>query len=489
MTATLEPTATRDAKASAAPSPADVIRRAKEAGMQVVDFRFTDLPGTWQHFTVPLKELTERLFGEGIGFDGSSIRGFQAIHESDMLLVPDAGSAFVDPCLQVPTLSLTCDVVDPVTGEPYSRDPRYIARKAEQYLVNSGVATTAYYGPEAEFYIFNSVRFDQNAHEGYYHVDSEEGIWNSGSNTTPNLGHRPRHKEGYFPVPPVDRLQDLRSTIVLAMAAAGIDVEVHHHEVGTAGQTEIDMRFQTLTRMADQLMMYKYIVKNVCRQHGYTATFMPKPLFGDNGSGMHVHMSLWKGDTNLFFDANGYALISDTARWFIGGLIRHSPALLAFAAPTTNSYRRLVPGYEAPINLIYSQRNRSACCRIPVYSKSAKAKRVEYRPPDPSCNPYLTFAALLLAGLDGIKHKIEPPEPMDVDLYELEPEERERVQSTPGSLTETLAALGADHDFLLEGGVFTPDVIETWLHYKRAKEVDPVALRPHPYEFFLYYDV
>ena len=429
MTATIEPmTAAPTAKPGSAPTPADVIRKAKDAGVQMVDVRFTDLPGTWQHFSLPLKELTESVFGEGLGFDGSSIRGFQAINESDMLLMPDPASAFVDPCLQVPTLSLTCDVVDPVTGGPYSRDPRYVARKAEQHLVKSGVATTAYYGPEAEFYIFNSVRFDQNAHEGYYHIDSEEGIWNSGSNGAPNLGHRPRHKEGYFPVPPVDKLQDLRSKIVLAMLAAGVDVEVHHHEVGTAGQTEIDMRFTTLTRMADQLMMYKYIVKNVCNQNGYTATFMPKPMFGDNGSGMHVHMSLWKDGKNLFYDANGYGLISDTARWYIGGLIKHSPALLA-------------------------------------------------------------FAALLMAGLDGVKNKIEPPKPMDVDLYELEPEERKHVKNTPGSLPESLAALEADHDFLLQGGVFTPDLIETWLTYKRAKEVDPVALRPHPYEFFLYYDV
>ncbi len=491
MTATLEPTtSTSAAKPATGSTPADVIRKARDAGVQVVDLKFTDLPGTWQHFSIPLKELTDELFKEGIGFDGSSIRGFQAINESDMLLFPDPASAFVDPCLEVPTLSLTCDVGDPVTGARYTRDPRYVAQKAEQYLVKSAIATTSYYGPEAEFYIFNSVRFDQNAHEGYYHIDSEEGIWNSGANGGgPNPGHRPRHKEGYFPVPPVDKLQDLRSKIMLAMIASGIDVEVHHHEVGTAGQTEIDMRFTTLTRMADQLMMYKYIVKNVCAQNGYTATFMPKPLFGDNGSGMHVHMSLWKDAKNLFFDANGYGLISDTARWYIGGLIKHAPALLAFAAPTTNSYRRLVPGYEAPINLIYSQRNRSAICRIPVYSKSPKAKRVEFRAPDPSSNPYLCFAALLLAGLDGVKNKIEPPKPMDVDLYELEPEERKHVKNTPGSLPESLAALEADHDFLLQGDVFTADVIETWLAYKRAKEVDPVALRPHPYEFFLYYDV
>jgi glutamine synthetase len=489
MTATLEPSATTGGKAAAGTSPADVIRRAKEAGVQVVDVRFTDLPGTWQHFSLPLKELEEATFTDGLGFDGSSIRGFQAINESDMLLLPDPASAFVDPCLEVPTLSLTCDIVDPITREPYSRDPRYVARKAEAFLKKSGVATTAYFGPEAEFYIFNSVRFDQNAHEGYYHIDSEEGIWNSGTNGTPNLGHRPRHKEGYFPVPPTDRLQDLRSRIMLAMIASGIEVEVHHHEVGTAGQTEIDMRYNTLTRMADQIMMYKYIVKNVCAKHGYTATFMPKPMFGDNGSGMHVHMSLWNGTNNLFYDKNGYALISDSARWYIGGLIKHAAALLAFAAPTTNSYRRLVPGYEAPINLIYSQRNRSAICRIPMYSTSPKAKRLEFRAPDPSSNPYLTFAALLMAGLDGIKNKIEPPKPMDVDLYELEPEERKHVKNTPGSLQESLAALEADHAFLLDGGVFTQDLIDTWLTMKKVKDVDAVALRPHPYEFFLYYDV
>ncbi len=488
MTATLEPSVGAGAKAAAGTSPADVIRRAKEAGVQIVDVRFTDLPGTWQHFSIPLKELEEDTFTDGLGFDGSSIRGFQAINESDMLLLPDPASAFVDPCLQVPTLSLTCDVVDPITREPYSRDPRYVARKAEAFLKKSGVATTAYFGPEAEFYIFNSVRFDQNAHEGYYHIDSEEGIWNSGANGTANLGHRPRHKEGYFPVPPTDRLQDLRSKIMLAMIASGIEVEVHHHEVGTAGQTEIDMRYNTLTRMADQVMMYKYIVKNVCAANGYTATFMPKPMFGDNGSGMHVHMSLWNGTNNLFFDKNGYALISDSARWYIGGLIKHAAALLAFAAQTTNSYRRLVPGYEAPINLIYSQRNRSAICRIPMYSTSPKAKRLEFRAPDPSANPYLTFAALLMAGLDGIKNKIEPPKPMDVDLYDLEPAERKHVKNTPGSLQESLAALEADHAFLLDGGVFTQDLIDTWLTMKRVKDVDAVALRPHPYEFFLYYD-
>jgi glutamine synthetase len=460
----------------------------KQKNIQVVDVKFCDLPGTWQHFSIPAATLDEAMIREGLGFDGSSIRGFQAINESDMLLLPDVTTAFVDPVLSVPTLSLICDVYDPVTLEPYSRDPRFIAFKAEEYLKTSGIATTSYWGPEAEFFIFNSVRFDQNAHEGYYHIDSDEGIWNSGANGTANLGHRPRHKEGYFPVPPVDRLQDVRSKIMLALIEAGVPVEVQHHEVGTAGQAEIDFRFGTLVQTADRLLTYKYVVKNVCNNLGLTATFMPKPLFGDNGSGMHVHQSLWKGDSNLFFDQSGYGLISETARWYIGGLIAHSPALLALCAPTTNSYRRLVPGFEAPINLIYSQRNRSAICRIPVYSSSPKAKRIEYRAPDPSCNPYLAFAALLMAGLDGIRRKIEPPKPIDSDLYELHGEEKKGIRNTPGSLGEVLNALEQDHDFLLEGDVFTPDVIDTWISMKRSKDLPAIALRPHPYEFFLYYD-
>ncbi len=497
MTATL-PTASADPAPPAPPaprtaarhSPEDVVLRAREAGVQVVDVRFTDLPGSWQHFSIPVREFTEEIFEEGIGFDGSSIRGFQPIHESDMLLKPDPTSAFVDPCLEVSTLVLVCDVVDPVTGERYPRDPRFVARKAEQYLVDSGIATASYWGPEPEFYIFNSVRFDQNAHEGYYHIDSEEGIWNSGRDEgQPNLAHRPRHKEGYFPVPPVDKLQDLRSRIMLALEESGVETEVQHHEVGTAGQAEIDMRFKPLVRMADQIQMYKYIVKNVCAAHGYTATFMPKPLFGDNGSGMHVHQSLWKDGENLFFSPDGYALISDSARHYIGGLIKHAPALLALSAPTTNSYRRLVPGYEAPINLIYSKRNRSAICRIPVYSTSSKTKRVEFRAADPACNAYLAFAAMLMAGLDGIRNGIEPPPPIDKDLYDLEPSERKTVRNTPGSLGEALDALEQDHDFLMEGGVFTPDVVETWLDYRREKECEAVMVRPHPYEFFLYYDV
>jgi glutamine synthetase len=473
---------------AAATSPAEVLEKARAAGIKVVDFRFVDLPGTWQHFSVPLSGLDEDAFSEGLGFDGSSIRGFQAINESDMLLMPDPDTATVDPVLQVPTMYVVCNVVDPITREAYTRDPRHIAQKAEAHLVQTGIADTSYWGPEAEFYIFNSLRFDQNAHSGYYFIDSEEGIWNSGSNSTPNMGFRPRFKEGYFPVPPTDKLQDLRSEIMLKLIDAGVDVEVHHHEVGTAGQAEIDMRFSTLTKMGDSMMTYKYIIKNVCQQHGYVATFMPKPLFQDNGSGMHCHQSLWKEGSNLFFDEAGYALLSEEARWYIGGLLKHAPALLAFCAPTTNSYRRLVPGYEAPINLVYSQRNRSACVRIPVYSTSPKSKRIEFRSPDATANPYLAFSAMLMAGLDGIKNKIEPPEPLDKDLYELEGEEKAKIASVPGSLTEVLKALEADHAFLLEGDVFTQDVVDTWIDYKWTREVEPVALRPHPWEFFLYHD-
>ncbi len=464
----------------------DLIR---QRNVQVVDVKFCDLPGTWQHFSIPAATLNEEMVKEGLGFDGSSIRGFQAIHESDMLLMPDLATAFVDPVLSVPTLSLVCDIYDPVTLEPYSRDPRFVGFKAEEYLKTTGIATTSFWGPEAEFFIFNSVRFDQNAHEGYYHIDSEEGIWNSGRNgAAPNLGHRPRHKEGYFPVPPVDRLQDLRSKIMLAMIDAGIPIEVQHHEVGTAGQAEIDMRFGSLVQTADRLLTYKYIVKNVCHNLGYTATFMPKPLFGDNGSGMHVHQSLWKGDTPLFFDADGYALISETARHYIGGLIAHAPALLALCAPTTNSYRRLVPGFEAPVNLMYSARNRSAICRIPMYSSNPKAKRVEFRAPDPTANPYLAFAAMLMAGLDGIERKLEPPAPIDEDLYEIHDERKKLIKTVPGSLADAVDALEQDQAFLLAGDVFTPDVLETWIAMKRTKDIAPMNLRPHPYEFFLYYD-
>ncbi|MGQ0551408.1 MAG: type I glutamate--ammonia ligase [Armatimonadota bacterium] len=461
---------------------------AKAKGLQIVDLRFTDLFGMWQHFSIPVTELSEDLFEDGIGFDGSSIRGFQTIDESDMLLVADAATATADPLSRIPTMLLVCDVYDPITRGRYSRDPRFVANKAEDYVRKSGVATTTYFGPEAEFFVFDDVRYEQTANTSFYSVDSNEAAWNAGRDEKPNLGYKPRHKEGYFPVPPSDSLQEFRSELVLKMQEAGVDVEVHHHEVATAGQCEIDMRFKTLTKMADQMQMYKYLIKMLARAHFKTATFMPKPLFGDNGSGMHCHQSLWKGDTNVFFDEKGYACLSQIAKYYIGGLLKHSPALLAFCAPTTNSYRRLVPGFEAPVNLCYSKRNRSAAVRIPVYSKNPKAVRIEYRPPDPLANPYLAFAAMTMAGLDGIKNKIDPGEPMDVDLYELEPEEAAKVKQVPGSLDEVLRALEADHTFLLEGDVFTKDVIDTWIDTKRKKEVDYIRLRPHPSEFYLYYD-
>jgi glutamine synthetase len=470
-------------------TPAEVVALVESEGVEIIDFRFCDLPGLMQHFSVPAHQLTEDGFAEGYGFDGSSIRGFQEIQESDMLLFPDPDTAVVDPFRQHKTININCFVKDPVTGASYTRDPRYIAQKAQDYLVSTGVADTAYFGPEAEFYVFNDVRFDQNTHSGFYSIDSVEGVWNSGKDEKPNLGFKPRYKEGYFPVPPMDHFQDLRSEMILTMEALGIEIEVQHHEVGTAGQAEIDMRFDTLLVMADKLMLYKYVVKNVARAHGMTATFMPKPIFQDNGSGMHVHSSLWKDGEPLFYSELGYAGLSDIGRWYIGGLLKHAPAILAFAAPTTNSYKRLVPGYEAPVNLVYSQRNRSACCRIPIYSKSPKAKRVEFRCPDPSCNPYLAFSAVLMAGLDGVQNKIEPPDPVDKDLYDLPPEELALVPQVPGSLEESLAALEADHDFLTAGGVFTDDLIETWVGYKRANEIDPVRLRPHPWEFYLYYDI
>jgi glutamine synthetase len=468
----------------------DVLRLVEDEDVEMIDLRFIDLPGLQQHFSVPPGQLTESSFEEGFGFDGSSIRGFQEIQESDMLLFPDPTTAVIDPFTKHKTLILNCFIGDPVTGEPYTRDPRTIARKAETYLKSTGIADTAYFGPEAEFYIFDSIRFDQNQYSGYYHVDAIEGAWNSGAEEGgTNLGYKPRYKEGYFPVPPTDHYQDLRSEMVLNMERVGIDIEVHHHEVGTAGQAEIDMRFDTMLRMADKVMLYKYVVKNTARRYGKTATFMPKPIFEDNGSGMHTHQSLWNGQDPLFYDESGYAGLSEMARYYIGGLLQHAPALLAFAAPTTNSYRRLVPGYEAPVNLVMSQRNRSACCRIPLYSKSPKAKRVEFRCPDPSCNPHLAFAAMLMAGIDGIRNKIEPPDPVDKNIYDLPPEEAAGIAKVPGSLDESLAALRADHAFLLEGDVFTQDVIDTWLDYKTAHEIDPVRLRPTPWEFHLYYDI
>ena len=470
-------------------TPDDVLKYARDEGVQIIDFRFCDLPGLMQHFSVPVGELAEDSFTEGHGFDGSSIRGFQEIQESDMILLPDPDTAVIDPFRQHKTLNINCFVHDPVTGESYSRDPRYVAKKAEDYLGTTGIADTCYFGPEAEFFIFNDGRFMQDQRSAFYQVDSIEGIWNSAKDEQPNLGFKPRYKEGYFPVPPMDHFQDLRSEMILTMQALGIEVEVQHHEVGTAGQAEIDMRFDTLLTMADKLMLYKYVVKNVARDAGYTATFMPKPLFQDNGSGMHCHQSLWKGGEPLFYAETGYAGLSDVGRWYIGGLLAHAPAILAFAAPTTNSYKRLVPGYEAPVNLVYSQRNRSAACRIPIYSKSPKAKRVEFRCPDPSCNPYLAFAAMLMAGLDGVQNRIEPPDPVDKDLYDLPPAELALVPQVPGSLEEALAALEADNAFLRTGGVFTEDLIETWINFKRLKEIDEVRLRPHPWEFYLYYDI
>ena len=472
-----------------ASSPQDVLSRISDEGIQFVDFRFCDLPGLMQHFTVPISQLNEDVFEEGLGFDGSSIRGFQEIQESDMILVPDAATATIDTFRQHPTMILNCFVRDPITGESYSRDPRYIAQKAEQYLTGTGVADTAYFGPEAEFFILDDVRFDTNARSSYYYVDSVEGQWNSGKQEGPNLGYKIRHKEGYFPLSPMDHFTDLRSEMTVELENAGIEVELQHHEVGTAGQGEIDIKFDTLLRTADKLMLFKYIIRNVANKYAKTVTFMPKPIFGDNGSGMHTHQSLWNGDEPLFFDEQGYAQLSDIARWYIGGLLTHAPALLAFTNPTTNSYRRLVPGYEAPVNLVYSQRNRSAACRIPLVSKSPKAKRVEFRVPDPSCNPYLAFSAMLMAGLDGVRNKIEPPDPVDKDIYELPREELLNLPSVPASLEEALAALETDYDFLLEGGVFTDDVIETWIGYKMDNEVSQIRLRPHPYEFHLYYDI
>ncbi|MEK7475986.1 MAG: type I glutamate--ammonia ligase [Candidatus Coatesbacteria bacterium] len=470
-------------------TPKEVIELGQRNNAKVFDLKFVDLPGLWQHLTITRDQFDEKMFEQGIGFDGSSIRGFQEIHESDMILKPDPDTAFMDPCALIPTLSVTCDVWDPVAKKPYTRDPRHVASKAEAYLKSTGIGDTAFMGPELEFFLFDNVRYDQNEHEGYYHLDSNEASWNTGKAGVQNLGYRPRMKEGYFPVPPHDALQDLRTIIVLKLEEVGIDVEMHHHEVATAGQCEIDMRFAPLKHMADNVMKYKYIVKNVAHQNGKAATFMPKPLFGDNGSGMHVHQSIWKDGTNLFFDAKGYAMLSDTAKWYIGGLLKHAEALLAFAAPTTNSYKRLVPGYEAPVNLAYSQRNRSAAVRIPMYSDAPKLKRVEFRPPDPAANPYLCFAAMLMAGLDGVQNKIDPGKPLDKNIFDLDAAERAKVPTVCGSLNESLDALEKDHAFLLKGDVFTKDLIEMWLGYKRSKEVDPVRIRPHPYEFHLYFDV
>lgn len=468
-------------------TPKEVVEFMKAKKVEVVDLKFNDFPGTWQHFSIPAYELNEEIFDEGLGFDGSSIRGWKAIHASDMLVVPDPDTALIDPFNQRVTLSLLCNVVDPITKERYTRDPRNISQKAEAYLKSTGIGDTAYFGPEPEFFIFDGIRYDQNSHEGYYHIESREGIWESGRGDIPNLGYKPRYKEGYFPVPPTDALQDIRNEMIILMEQMGIHIERQHHEVATAGQAEIDMRYDTLTKIADKTMMYKYVAKNVAVRHGKTVTFMPKPLFGDNGSGMHTHQSIWKGGKPLFA-GNGYAGLSDMCLYYIGGILKHAAALCAIVAPTTNSYKRLVPGYEAPVNLAYSSRNRSASIRIPMYSANPKAKRVEVRFPDPSCNPYLAYAAMLMAGLDGIQNKIHPGDPLDKNIYDLPPEELKNVPSVPSSLEGALSALEMDHEFLLKGDVFTEDVIETWLEYKRKNEYDAVRLRPHPYEFYLYFD-
>jgi len=471
--------------AKVAESPQALLKWAHEQSVQEVDVKFTDLRGIWQHFSLPLVNFKEDAFTEGLGFDGSSIRGFQDIQESDLTLIPDATTAFIDPIPAAKTLSLLCDIYDPIKKMGYTRDPRAVAKRANEYLLSSGIADVVYFGPEAEFFIFTSARWGEGMNQSFYEVDSNEAPWNTGLNHNPNLAFRPRAKEGYFPAAPVDKMQDLRAEMVKHLMAVGVDVEVHHHEVGGAGQAEIDMRFQPMLKMADQLQTYKYIIKNVAQKFGFTATFMPKPLFKDNGSGMHCHQSLWKHGTPLFFDKEGYALLSETALHYIGGILKHAPALLAFCAPTTNSYRRLVPGYEAPVNLVYSARNRSAAVRIPMYSENPKAKRIEFRSPDPTANPYLAFSAMLMAGLDGIEKGIDPGKPADYDLFE---NTTRKTPVVPGSLGASLDALMKDNEFLLKGGVFTKDLIEKYYEYKKINEADAVSMRPHPYEFDLYFD-
>jgi glutamine synthetase len=467
-------------------TPKEVLALCKSKNIQLVDIKFCDFLGTWQHFCLPVAELEEETFEAGVGFDGSSIRGWKSIEASDMLLMLDPATAMIDPFPQVTTLSIVADAVDTITREPYSRDPRNIARKAEAYLKQTGVADTAFFGPEAEFFIFDDVRFGQTSNSGYYYVDSNEGIWNSGREEFPNLGNKIRHKEGYFPVAPQDTQVDIRNEMIMVMKDCGLKVEREHHEVATAGQAEIDLRFNSLVSMADDMLLYKYIVKNVAKRHNKTVTFMPKPLFGDNGSGMHTHQSLWKKGKPLFAGKE-YAGLSQLALHYIGGVLKHARAIAAITNPTVNSYKRLTPGFEAPVNLAYSSRNRSAAIRIPTYSPSPKAKRIEYRPPDPTANPYIAFSALLMAGLDGVENRIDPGEPLDKNIYELPPEELKKVPSMPGSLTEACDELEEDHEFLLKGDVFTQDVIDTWIEMKR-KEQDQVRLRPHPWEFHMYYD-
>ncbi len=468
----------------------EVVQYLTDNDVKFVDVRFCDLPGVMQHFNVPAASVGEDFFTDGQMFDGSSIRGFQAINESDMKLIPDLETAYLDPFRVEKTLNINMSIVDPITDEPYSRDPRQVAAKAEAYLKSTGIADTAFFAPEAEFYIFDDVRFKTSQQESYYHIDSVEAAWNTGRvEEGGNRGYKTPYKGGYFPVPPTDHYADLRDQMSLALDAQGLQVERAHHEVGTAGQAEINYRFDSLLNSADKVQIFKYVVKNVAWQAGKTVTFMPKPLFGDNGSGMHVHQSLWKDGEPLFYDESGYGGLSDTARWYIGGLLHHAPSLLAFTNPTVNSYHRLVPGYEAPVNLVYSARNRSACVRIPITGTNPKAKRIEFRVPDPSSNPYLAFSAMLMAGLNGIQNRIEPADPVDKDLYELPPEEHASIKQVPGSLGAVLDALEADHAYLSDSGVFTEDLIETWIEYKRLNEIDPIRLRPHPHEFELYYDI
>lgn len=468
-------------------TPKEVLAYAKKHECKQVDMRFTDIPGLQHHISYPISELEEDTFENGFGIDGSSIRGWAAINESDMLLIPDPTTAIVDPFYEIPTLVMLGTVIDPITRQHYERDPRWIAMKAENYLKSTNHGDTAFFGAEAEFFIFDNIRFDQTQHCGFYFIDAEEGRWNTGRERD-NLGYRPRYKEGYFPVPPTDHYQELRAEMVEVMQKCGLHIECHHHEVATGGQCEIDQRFNTLVKSADNMMTYKYVVRNVAYQYGKTVTFMPKPLFGDNGSGMHTHQSLWKDGKPLFAGDN-YAGLSQMALWYVGGLLKHARALSAIIAPTTNSYKRLVPGYEAPVNLAYSRRNRSAAVRIPMYSSNPKAKRAEFRPPDPSANPYLAFSAMLMAGLDGIANKIDPGEPLDKDIYDLSPEEIKNVPSMPASLEEALSCLEEDHAFMLKGDVFTEELVETFIAYKRKNEADAVRLRPHPYEFALYYDI
>lgn len=470
-------------------TPQEILGMIKEQNIQMIDLKFIDMPGTWQHLTVFQNQIDEDSFTDGVPFDGSSIRGWKAINESDMAMVLDPDTAWIDPFMEEPTLSILCSIIEPRTGEPYSRCPRVIAQKAVDYLNSTGIGDTAFIGPEAEFFVFEDVRFDQQEHEGYYHVDSVEGRWNSGRKEDGgNLGYKPRYKEGYFPVAPTDTLQDIRTEMLLTMAKCGVPIEKHHHEVATGGQCELGFRFAPLVQAADFLMTYKYVIKNVAKRYGKTVTFMPKPLFNDNGSGMHTHQSIWSKGQPLFF-GDGYANLSQTALHYIGGILKHAPSLLAFTNPTTNSYKRLVPGFEAPVNLAYSQGNRSASVRIPLSGSNPKAKRLEFRCPDATSNPYLAFAAMLCAGIDGIKNQIDPGEPLDKDIYDLSPEELAKVPSTPGSLEDALENLANDHDYLTVGGVFTEDFINTWINYKLDNEVNPMRLRPHPYEFALYYDV